>query len=45
MHILHYQHWLWFFFISLIMFYFITFSLMFYIGVILGLSLSEKLVV
>ena len=25
MHILHYQHWLWFMFISLIMFYFITF--------------------
>jgi len=24
-HILHYQHWLWFMFISLIMFYFITF--------------------
>ena len=24
-HILHYQHWLWFFFISLIMFYFVTF--------------------
>jgi hypothetical protein len=24
-HILHYQHWLWFFFISLIMFFFITF--------------------
>jgi len=24
-HILHFQHWLWFFFISLIMFYFITF--------------------
>ena len=24
-HILHYQHWLWFFFITLIMFYFITF--------------------
>lgn len=25
MHILHYQHWLWFMFISLIMFYFVTF--------------------
>jgi len=25
MHILHFQHWLWFFFISLIMFFFITF--------------------
>jgi len=25
LHILHYQHWLWFMFISLIMFYFITF--------------------
>jgi hypothetical protein len=24
-HVLHYQHWLWFMFISLIMFYFITF--------------------
>jgi hypothetical protein len=24
-HILHFQHWLWFFFISLIMFFFITF--------------------
>ena len=26
-HILHYQHWLWFFFISLIMFYFVMFLL------------------
>jgi hypothetical protein len=24
-HILHYQHWLWFMFISIVMFYFITF--------------------
>ena len=28
-HILHYQHWLWFMFISLIMFYFITFIMVF----------------
>lgn len=27
LHILHFQYWLWFFFISLVMFYFITFIL------------------
>jgi len=36
-HILHYQHWLWFMFISLIMFYFITF-----INVVRWCSLRSK---